>query len=87
MSEATTTEPTIQAWTTENEDAVVWGTHDLAIAKEAYVIMNLDTEPDWDDVRLMWAAPHLLEQDGFWDASEYGDEPKDGWVPYMVFGF
>lgn len=77
---------TIQAWTTENEDAVVWGTHDLTIAKEAYRIMGLDTEPDWDDVRLMWAAPHLVNEEQ-WADEDYGNEPHDGWVPYTVYGF
>jgi hypothetical protein len=83
---STSTESTILAWTTENSDAVVWGTHDLAIAKEAYGIMGFDTEPDWDDCRLMWGAPHLLELE-IWDAADYGDAPKDGRIPYMVYGF
>ena len=78
--------PDITVWTTENAEAVVWGTHDLPAAKKAYEAMRMDTEPDWDDVRLMWGAPHLLDLE-VWDASDYGDEPKDGRVPYMVFGF
>jgi hypothetical protein len=82
----TDTTTTIQAWTTENSDAVVWGTHDLAVAKEAYAIMQLDTEPDWGDVRLMWAAPHLIDQEQ-WADEDYGNQPEDGWVPYMAFGF
>jgi hypothetical protein len=85
-TETETETPEITVWTTENSEAVVWGTHDLAAAKKAYKAMELDTEPDWDDVRLMWGAPHLLDLE-VWEASDYGDEPEDGWVPYMVYGF
>ncbi|MET3172909.1 UNVERIFIED_ORG: hypothetical protein ABIB52_000737 [Arthrobacter sp. UYCu721] len=76
----------IQVWTTENSEAIVWGTHDLAAAKKVYAAENYDTDPDWNDVHLMWAAAHLADLEG-WDPEEYGDAPKDGWVPFAVYGF
>lgn len=75
----------VEAWATENSDAVVWGTHDAATAREAYGALGMDEEPDWGDAKLKWAAPHLIEQEQ-WADEDYGDTPKDGWVPFMVYG-
>jgi hypothetical protein len=84
--EIMTKSASIQVWTTENSDAIAWGTHDTEAAKRVYASQGFDSEPDWDDVRLMWAAPHLIDLEQ-WDAADYGNEPKDGWVPYAVYGF
>lgn len=72
------------AWTTENSEAIIWGTHDTAAAKAIYDAQGFDYEPAWGDSRKMWGAPHLSDQE-VWDQAEYGDEPREGWTPYMVF--
>lgn len=82
---STTTEQTIQSWTTENSDAIVWGTHNPEAARQVYDSEGFDYEADWDNARKMWAAPHLIEEE-VWEDADYGDEPREGWIPYMVYG-
>lgn len=77
----------LQAWTTENEDAVVWGTHDIETAKKVYAELQMDTDPDWDDVRFYWGRPGLDEQET-WAPDDTAEAPGDGiWVPFLIFGF
>lgn len=77
----------LQAWTTENEDAVVWGTHDLETAKKVYGELGMDTDPDWDDVREYWARPGMDELET-WNPEDTAETPKDEtWVPFLIFGF
>lgn len=77
----------VQAWTTENADAVVWGTHDLETAKKVYRDLQLDTEPDWDDVILYWGAEGMDEQE-VWPPESVARE-HGAWctVPFMIFSF
>lgn len=77
---------TMQAWTTENENAVVWGTHDIETAKKVYRELILDTEPDWDAPSYYWALPGLDEEE-VWPKNSVSEEEKDGWVPFLSFDF
>lgn len=77
----------VQAWTTENADAVVWGTHDIEVAKKVYRDLALDTEPDWDSGILYWGAPGLDEKE-VWPPEDVARQPGDGChVPFIVFDF
>lgn len=77
----------IQAWTTENETAVVWGTHDLQKAKEAYRRLALDTEPDWDTAERYFAAPRVLHIDNWTEGNIGIQQTADRSAPFLVFDF
>lgn len=77
----------VQAWTTEDSNAVVWGTHDIDEAKKVYRELVLDTEPDWETALQKWGRPGLDEEE-IWNSEDTSDAQKeDNWVPFLVFDF
>lgn len=77
----------VQAWTTENSSAVVWGTHDLELAKKVYREYDLDTEPDWEDGTEYWGRPGLDEEETWTDGSMSTKKEEEDWVPFLTFEF
>jgi hypothetical protein len=85
----------LEAWETEDADAVVWGTHDPALAHEVYrdFYEQNGSEPymyptieQWrDEAITKWARPELRYVEE-WPADGHGDRPIEGWIPYLVLG-
>lgn len=79
--------PHVHVWTTEYENAVVWGTHDIEEAKSVYRDLYMDTEPDWEDFQFYWGRPGLDEQET-WAAGDFSDAPGGNFrVPFLIFEF
>lgn len=79
----------IRAWTMDNDDALVWGTHDPAEAAKAYNefvdddLLEAEDVRDWS--RKYWGYPELIwVEEEIWPASMISREPVEGWVPYLV---
>jgi hypothetical protein len=85
-----------EAWITEEGDAVVWGTHDPAIAATVYAKHLVDvgivddelqqmtvTEARWRDAGRFWGSPKLLEPDDT-EWIRPSTEPVDDWTPYLI---
>lgn len=83
----TETTEKVHAWTTEYENAVIWGTHDIEEAKTVYRDLHMDTEPDWEDFQTYWGRPGLDEQET-WETNDFSDTPGDErQIPFLIFEF
>ena len=84
----------IRTWDTESEVAVAWGTHDADKAVRAYAAEHItppfDPEelPDFADGTKRWARPDVLDLDGeAWPDEAMSDQPVDGWIPFLTWGW
>ena len=85
----------LQAWATEHESFVVWGTHDIDLAvptlqgflRENYTAEEADEllpdRKDFCNGGYYWGRPGLPEEET-WVETDYSFEAVDGWVPYLV---
>ena len=88
-------EHVIKTWDTETEVSVAWGTHDAELAAACYADEHLvspfdpDEVPDFANGTKRWADPQvlILEEDEDWPAAAMSDEPVDGWVPFITWGW
>ncbi|MFK4298121.1 hypothetical protein ABH924_003282 [Arthrobacter sp. GAS37] len=89
------TSPNLQAWATEHDSFVVWGTHDVDVATPVlreFIEANFSAE-DIDELLLereelsnggfYWGRPELPDEET-WAETDYSFKAVDGWVPYMV---
>ncbi|WP_104164712.1 hypothetical protein [Arthrobacter sp. SX1312] len=84
----------LEAWETEDAVAVVWGTHDAALADDVYREFYEQNAYDpgqhpvlaqWrDNAVKKWARPELRFMEESWPEEAFGNEPVGGWVPYLV---
>jgi hypothetical protein len=92
-----TTANPVKVWTAENEDIVIWGTHDVQEA-EPFLLAEINGSPvpGTEDTELLpaeramlaqalrfWGSPDLLGLEN-WPENSYADTPAQGWVPFLV---
>lgn len=90
----------IQAWETEDGDAVIWGTHHPELAYEAYEKWLVEVHGDCvsclEEYRipfeefettntLRWGHPDLLDEEDWGPKHNWVSPfPEEGFVPFMV---